>query len=80
MMLSEEEAQKGALASYGVDYFDLGKQTARLAVQVLAGRKPSEIPSEPPRKFHFVINLKSASQLGIEIPESVLIKANKIIK
>lgn len=80
LMLSEEEAQKGALASYGVDYFDLGKQTARLAAQVLEGRKPSEIPIEPPRKFYFVINLKTAKALGIEIPESVLVKANKIIE
>jgi putative ABC transport system substrate-binding protein len=80
MMLSKGEAEKGALASYGVDYIDLGKQSALIANQVLKGIPPSEIPIEPPRKFLFVLNLKTAEEIGLEIPSSVLEKADLIIK
>lgn len=81
MMLSEAEAQKGALASYGVDYFDLGKQNAPLADKILKGiAEPSQIPIEMPRKFIFVVNLATADKMGLSISPSVLAKANEIIK
>jgi putative ABC transport system substrate-binding protein len=80
MMLSKGEAEKGALASYGVDYIDLGKQSALIANQVLKGISPSEIPIEMPRKFLFVINLNTAKDIGLEIPEAILEKADLIIK
>lgn len=80
MMLSKMEAEKGALASYGVDYIDLGKQSALIANQVLAGIPASEIPIEMPRKFLFVINLKTAEDIGLEIPKAVLEKADVLIK
>jgi putative ABC transport system substrate-binding protein len=80
LMLSKGEAEKGALASYGVDYIDLGKQSALIANQVLKGISPSEIPIESPRKFLFVLNLKTAQEIGLEIPQNVLEKADLIIK
>jgi putative ABC transport system substrate-binding protein len=80
LMLSKGEAEKGALASYGVDYIDLGKQSALIANQVLKGISPSEIPIELPRKFLFVLNLKTAQEIGLEIPQNVLEKADLIIK
>jgi len=80
LMLSKGEAEKGALGSYGVDYIDLGKQSALIANQVLKGISPSEIPIELPRKFLFVLNLKTAQEIGLEIPQNVLEKADLIIK
>jgi putative ABC transport system substrate-binding protein len=80
LMLSKGEAEKGALGSYGVDYIDLGKQSALIANQVLKGISPSEIPIESPRKFLFVLNLKTAQEIGLEIPQNVLEKADLIIK
>lgn len=80
MMLSKGEAEKGALASYGVDYIDLGKQSALIANQVLGGVAPAAIPIEMPRKFLFTVNLKTAEEIGLEIPEEVLQKADVLIK
>jgi len=80
MMLSKGEAEKGALASYGVDYIDLGKQSSLIANQVLGGVVPAAIPVEIPRKFLFVINLKTAEEIGLEIPQAVLEKADIVIK
>ncbi len=79
-MLSKEEVEKGALASYGVDYIDLGKQSSLMASQILRGVKPSDIPSERPRKFLFAINLRTAKLIHLTIPQKVLEKADLIIK
>lgn len=80
MMLSETEARKGALASYGVDYFDLGQQSAHLADQVLKGILPSQIPIEMPRMFKFVINLSTAKSIDLQIPDSILAKVNEVVE
>ena len=80
IMLGDREAESGSLISYGVDYFDLGKQSARLAAKVLEGGSPSEIPIEMPRIFRIVINLKTASQIGVTLPENVVARVDRIIK
>lgn len=80
MMLSKGEAEKGALISYGVDYVDLGRQSAMIANQVLAGIPPQNIPFEQPRKFFMAVNLKTAQELGFNIPASILEKADLVIK
>jgi len=80
MMLGRLECEKGALACFGVDYVDLGKQSALIANQILRGIAPSDIPIEMPRKFFFAINLKTAKAIGLEIPERVLSKADLIIE
>jgi putative ABC transport system substrate-binding protein len=80
VMLSKGEAELGALASYGVDYIDLGKQSSLIANQVLKGIPPSEIPVETPRKFMFTINLKTAKEIGLEVSPKALEKADLIIK
>jgi len=79
-MLSKIECEKGALASYGVDYTDLGKQSSLIANQVLAGIEPTNIPIEMPRKFYFAVNLQTAEAIGLKIPEKILYKADLIIK
>lgn len=80
MMLSKGECEKGALACFGVDYIDLGKQSSLMANQILIGIKPTNIPTETPRKFLLIINLKTATAIDLEIPEEVLHKADLIIK
>jgi putative ABC transport system substrate-binding protein len=80
MMLSKGEAEKGALVSFGVDYIDLGKQSSLIANQVLAGIPPQNIPFEQPRKFFMAVNMKTASQIGLEMPKSILEKTDLIIR
>lgn len=72
MMLSDLEAERGATITYGVDYLDLGKQSAALADKILRGTKPAEIPIEMPRTFRIVLNLKVANQIGLTIPENLI--------
>jgi len=80
MMLSKGECEKGALASFGVDYIDLGKQSALIANQVLKGVAPTNIPVEMPRKYFFCLNSQTAEAINLEIPESVLNQADLIVK
>ncbi len=80
MMLSKGECEKGALACFGVDYIDLGKQSALIANQVLKGIKPTNIPTETPRKFLFVVNLKTAQAINLEVSAEVLNKTDIIIQ
>jgi putative ABC transport system substrate-binding protein len=73
-------SQVGGLASYGPDQYSQGRQAARLAHRVLTGTDPRELPVELPHKIEFVINLKTANGLKLQVPSSVLYRANQIIK
>jgi putative tryptophan/tyrosine transport system substrate-binding protein len=73
-------SQFGALASYGPDLYSQGRQAARLAHRILTGTHPRELPVELPHRFEFVINLKTAKSLGLQVPSSVLFRANRVIK
>jgi len=70
----------GALASLGIDYYLLGKQTGFIASQVLKGENPSEIPIEGSKDLKLIFNKKSSETLNLNIPESVLSKADEIIE
>jgi putative ABC transport system substrate-binding protein len=72
--------EQGALASYGPDYYDSGRQAARLVDKILNGTNPAEIPVEVNSKIEFAINLKTAKQLGLTIPPEVLYQANQLIR
>lgn len=70
----------GAFATLGIDYYQLGKQTGKMAVKILQGEKPANIPSEMSREFKSVINKKAVKLLGIDIPKDILDKVDEIIE
>jgi putative ABC transport system substrate-binding protein len=72
--------ERGAVASYGQDYYESGRQAARLVDKILKGQKPGEIPVEVNSKLEFVINLKAAKAMGLTIAPEVLFQADRIIR
>lgn len=71
---------QGALASYGQNYRQLGRLSAKYAQKILAGAPPRDLPIETVEDVELVINLATAKQLGIKIPPNVLARANRVIK
>jgi putative ABC transport system substrate-binding protein len=72
--------ENGGLVSYGPDFADEFRRLAIFVAKILKGAKPADLPVEQPRKFEFVINLKTAKQIGLTIPQSVLYRADRVIK
>ncbi len=72
--------ERGGLASYGPDYYDSGRQAARLVDKILKGAKPAEIPVEVNSKIELVINLQVAKALGLMIAPEVLYQADRLIR
>lgn len=73
------QVENGALATVGIDYYLLGKQTGQMAARVLKGEKPQEIPVEGSKDLKLIINQNSAKALGIQIPQTVLDKVDEVI-
>jgi putative ABC transport system substrate-binding protein len=65
---------------YGPDPLAAFRRAATFVDKILKGRKPAELPVEQPMKFDFIVNLKTAKQIGVSIPPVVLARASKIIK
>ncbi|MGH7773259.1 MAG: ABC transporter substrate binding protein [Candidatus Binatia bacterium] len=66
--------------SYGVNRIDLDRRAAVYVDKILKGRMPTDLPVEQPMKFEFVVNLIAAKKIGLTIPQSVLFRADKVIK
>jgi putative ABC transport system substrate-binding protein len=72
--------ERGGLASYSANSYELGKRAARLVDKILRGHKPADLPVEQPLKFELVINLKTAKALGLTVPPSFLLRADRLIQ
>jgi putative ABC transport system substrate-binding protein len=80
MFAEDSQVAKGALASYGLSFHEIGRMSAKHVQRVLAGINPKDLPVENYDKIELALNLRTAREIGLTIPPSVRIRANKVIE
>jgi putative ABC transport system substrate-binding protein len=73
-------ARDGGLLSYGPDVVDNWRRAASYVDRILRGEKPGDLPVQFPTKFEMVVNLKTAKALGLDMPQSILLRADEVIE
>jgi len=80
MFSTRQAVEAGGLMAYGTNFLDLFRRAAVYVDKILKGAKPADLPVEQPTKFELVINLKTAKQIGVTFSQSMLYRADKVIK
>jgi putative tryptophan/tyrosine transport system substrate-binding protein len=80
MYPTRQFAEEGGLMAYGPLIGDLYRRAATYVDKILKGAKPADLPVEQPTKFEFVVNLKTAKQIGVTIVPNVLARADRVIR
>jgi putative ABC transport system substrate-binding protein len=75
-----ESARRGALVSYGPNLTDLAPRAAEYVDRILKGTNPGDLPIEAPTRYYLVVNLKTARTLGVQVPTSILLRADEVIE
>jgi putative tryptophan/tyrosine transport system substrate-binding protein len=76
----DDFAETGGLMTYGPDFADVYRRAASYVARILRGERPAEMALEEPRQFKFIVNLQTARQLGLTLPESIMLRADEVIR